>query len=142
MLFAGIDHLHKAGTGGVFGAADAVVSENLHQFPFGVVLDEVGVVSHLTFKAQLLFLLRGADPAVGGHPQLFAQPFLDKERIGLDFPDILFEKLIFLHDDTSFDDLVIDEPKLYRSIRPNQNVFNDPSKQVIRICILGLAGLQ
>lgn len=110
--------------------------------PFGIVLNEIGVIGYLTFKAKFLFLLRGADPTVGGHPQFFAQSFLDKERVGLDFPDILFGKLISLHDDTSFDDLVIDEPKLYRPIHPKQDVFNDQSKETIRTGTLGLAGLQ
>lgn len=86
VLFAGFDHLHKARPRGVLDAADPVVGKNTSHLPFGVVLDQVGIIGHLPLKAALLFLLLGADAAVGGDAQAFAAA-AGELRISRDFPN-------------------------------------------------------
>ena len=84
VLFAGFDHLHKARPRGVLDAADPVVGEDSGHLPFGVVLDQVGVIGHLPLKAALLFLLLGADSAVGSDAQTFSAA-AGELRINCDF---------------------------------------------------------
>ena len=86
MLFAGFDHLHKARPRGILDAADPVVGKNTGHLPFGVILDQVGVIGHLPLEAALLFFLLGADAAVGGNAQAFAAA-AGELRISRDFPN-------------------------------------------------------
>ena len=86
MLFAGFDHLHESRSRSVLDAADPVVSKNTGHLPFGVVLNQVGVIGHLPLKAALLFFLLSADAAVGGDAQAFAAA-AGELRISRDFPN-------------------------------------------------------
>ena len=89
-----LDHSHEFGADGVFGPADAPVGKDTGALPFGIALDEVGIVLHLILKAAFLLLLLGADPAVGGHPEPFATNLVLQKGVCGDFADLF---AMFLH---------------------------------------------
>ena len=76
MLFAILNHVHKAWPYHIPYTADAVIRVDPGHLPFWIAIDQPGVIIHLIFKAALLLLLLCTDTAIGRNPQETFSPVL------------------------------------------------------------------
>ena len=76
MLFAILDHIHKARPYRIPHTADTVICVDPGHLPFWIAVDQPGVIIHLIFKAALLLLLLCTDTAIGRNPQETFSPVL------------------------------------------------------------------